>query len=96
MLVHLTVVGAALSLLAVWAVCTAVLFHYRRPTPRVRKRRQPMSDNPSFGPLWPILTVFAPWDVLLAALREGAASLSLTRAAGGGQAPVAHLSFFHM
>jgi hypothetical protein len=30
MLVHLTVVGAALSLLGVWAVCTAVLFYYRR------------------------------------------------------------------
>ena len=30
MLVHLTVVGAALSLLGVWAVCTAVQCHYRR------------------------------------------------------------------
>ena len=30
MLLHLTVVGAALSLLGVWAVCTAVQFHYRR------------------------------------------------------------------
>ena len=29
MLVHLTVVGGALSLLAVWAVCTALLFHFR-------------------------------------------------------------------